>query len=139
MHTRWIETEMQQSWAAAPRPDAVPDAPLHRSCIEIDGKRVVLGLPASLLQGLGRAGSVQASAAPLAPAVHSGDLVAPMAGSLVAWKVLEGAQVREGDVLALIESMKMETPILATAPGTIQIQVQAGAVLQAGQVIAKVA
>ena len=139
VHTRWIETEMQQSWAAAPRPNAVPDAPLHRSCIEIDGKRVVLGLPANLLQGLGSAGNAQASAVSLVPAVHSGDLVAPMAGSLIAWKVLEGAQVREGDVLALIESMKMETPILATAHGKIQIQVQAGAVLQAGQVIAKVA
>lgn len=141
VHTRWIETEMQQHWLPAPRPDAVAETPLQRCYIEIDGKRVRLGLPALLLPGLSAAGGVTAPVAgqpASAGALQPGEVAAPMAGSLVAWKVDDGAQVAEGAVLALMEAMKMETAITATASGTLQQVATAGALLQAGQVVARI-
>ena len=138
VHTRWIETEMQQTWAAADRPDAAPEAPLQRSWIELDGKRVALGLPAALLQGISNNAHTSAPA-PSAPAkAHTGDVVAPMAGSLIAWKVQAGASVQAGEVVAVMESMKMETSITAEATGTLQPITQVGAMLNAGQVIASI-
>lgn len=141
VHTRWIETEMQQHWLPAPRPDAVAETPLQRCYIEIDGKRVRLGLPALLLPGLSAAGGVAAPVAgqpASAGALQPGEVAAPMAGSLVAWKVDDGAQVAEGAVLALMEAMKMETAITATASGTLQQVATAGTLLQAGQVVARI-
>lgn len=141
VHTRWIETEMQQHWLPAPRPDAVAETPLQRCYMEIDGKRVRLGLPALLLPGLSAAGGVAAPVAgqlASAGALQPGEVAAPMAGSLVAWKVDDGAQVAEGTVLALMEAMKMETAITATASGTLQQVATAGALLQAGQVVARI-
>lgn len=137
VHTRWIETEMQQSWLPVSRPDAVPAAPLHRSYIEIDGKRVSLGLPPALLQGIQVALPAE-PVSPVAAPVHSGAVQAPMAGSLIAWKVEEGACVTEGDILALMESMKMETPIVTSASGTVSLRVHAGQQIEAGQVIAHI-
>ena len=141
VHTRWIETEMQQHWLPAPRPDAVAETPLQRCYMEIDGKRVRLGLPALLLPGLSAAGGVAAPVAgqlASAGALQPGEVAAPMAGSLVAWKVDDGAQVAEGAVLALMEAMKMETAITATSSGTLQQVATAGALLQAGQVVARI-
>ena len=141
VHTRWIETEMQQHWLPAPRPDAVAETSLQRCYMEIDGKRVRLGLPALLLPGLSAAGGVAAPVAgqlASAGALQPGEVAAPMAGSLVAWKVDDGAQVAEGAVLALMEAMKMETAITATASGTLQQVATAGALLQAGQVVARI-
>lgn len=141
VHTRWIETEMQQHWLPAPRPDAVAETPLQRCYMEIDGKRVRLGLPALLLPGLSAAGGVAAPVAgqlASAGALQPGEVAAPMAGSLVAWKVDDGVQVAEGAVLALMEAMKMETAITATASGTLQQVATAGALLQAGQVVARI-
>ena len=137
VHTRWIETEMQQNWLPDKRPDAVATTPLHRSYIEIDGKRVSLGLPAALLQGVQVAQPAAPVSSPAAPAPR-GAVQAPMAGSLIAWKVTEGSTVSEGDVLALMESMKMETPIVASASGTVSLRVQPGQLLEAGQVIAHI-
>lgn len=55
------------------------------------------------------------------------------------WKVLvsEGDAVSEGDTLVILESMKMEIPVEATASGTIsEVGVQEGGVVQEGDVIA---
>ena len=55
------------------------------------------------------------------------------------WKVLvkEGDQVAEGDTLVILESMKMEIPVEATADGTIsEVSVTEGGVVQEGDTIA---
>jgi biotin carboxyl carrier protein len=55
------------------------------------------------------------------------------------WKVLvaPGDTVSEGDALCILESMKMEIPVEATASGTVtEVQVQEGGVVQEGDVIA---
>ena len=72
-----------------------------------------------------------------AAAVQDGDVLAPMAGSLIAWKVAEGETVDAGAVIAVMESMKMESPITAPRAGRVAQQVVAGSSLQPGQVIAR--
>lgn len=136
VHTRWIETEMQQDFAAALRPVPVQEQPLQRTWVEIDGRRVTLGLPASLLQGVAQT-ATSAPVSTTAAAVQDGDVRAPMAGSLIAWKVTEGEVVEAGAVIAVMESMKMESPITAPRAGRVAQQVVAGSSLQPGQVIAR--
>ncbi|HVV74873.1 MAG TPA: biotin/lipoyl-binding carrier protein [Mycobacteriales bacterium] len=58
------------------------------------------------------------------------------------WKVLvsEGDQVEDGDTLVILESMKMEIPVLAEGSGTVsQLAVAEGQVVQEGDLIAVVA
>lgn len=136
VHTRWIETEMQQDFAAALRPVPVQEQPLQRTWVEIDGRRVTLGLPVSLLQGVAQT-ATSAPVSTTAAAVQDGDVLAPMAGSLIAWKVAEGETVDAGAVIAVMESMKMESPITAPRAGRVAQQVVAGSSLQPGQVIAR--
>lgn len=136
VHTRWIETEMQQDFAAALRPVPVQEQPLQRTWVEIDGRRVTLGLPVSLLQGVAQT-ATSAPVSTTAAAVQDGDVRAPMAGSLIAWKVAEGETVDAGAVIAVMESMKMESPITAPRAGRVAQQVVAGSSLQPGQVIAR--
>jgi acetyl-CoA carboxylase biotin carboxyl carrier protein len=67
--------------------------------------------------------------------------VAEVRAEMVAnvWKVVasEGDQVEEGDTLVILESMKMEIPVLAEDPGTItQLHVAEGDVVQEGDLIA---
>lgn len=139
VHTRWIETEMVQDWLPAVRPDALPDAPLQRSYIEIDGKRVSLGLPAALLHGFSAVAPVSAASTPQVEAIsQAGEVCAPMAGTLLAWKVEDAAQVSEGEVVALMESMKMETVIIAPITGQLVRTVAAGESICVGQTIARV-
>ena len=54
VHTRWIETEMQARFEPAPRPDAEDGAPVVRSFIEIDGRRLRLGLGDAMAEAAGR-------------------------------------------------------------------------------------
>lgn len=136
VHTRWIETEMQQDFAAALRPVPVQEQSLQRTWVEVDGRRVTLGLPASLLQGVAQT-ATSAPVSTTAAAVQDGDVRAPMAGSLIAWKVTEGEVVDAGAVIAVMESMKMESPITAPRAGRVAQQVVAGSSLQPGQVIAR--
>jgi biotin carboxyl carrier protein len=61
----------------------------------------------------------------------------PIAGKIIDIKVSVGMQVKEGDVICLLESMKMENPILAPVSGTIkEIQVSPAQVVKAGNTIA---
>lgn len=55
------------------------------------------------------------------------------------WKVVveAGDQVAEGDTLVILESMKMEIPVVAPESGTVaELRVQEGGVVQEGDVIA---
>ena len=76
------------------------------------------------------------SAAPgptVAPATSGTSVTSPLPGSIFSLKVTVGDQVNEGDVVIIMESMKMETEIHATASGTINsIQVQEGQKVNTG-------
>ena len=78
-----------------------------------------------------------ASAAPAAvpaAALASGEVVkAPMPGNILKINVAPGQKVEEGDVLIVLEAMKMENEIVATTSGTVaQVAVSKGAVVETG-------
>jgi biotin carboxyl carrier protein len=61
----------------------------------------------------------------------------PITGKVTSVSVKAGDKVGEGDVLCLLESMKMENPILAPVSGTVaKIEIAAGQVVEAGDVVA---
>lgn len=65
------------------------------------------------------------------------DVVAEIVASVLEVKAVPGLHVEVGDILVLLESMKMEIPVLAEEPGTIsEVRVTVGDVIQAGDVIA---
>jgi biotin carboxyl carrier protein len=56
------------------------------------------------------------------------------------WKVVvaQGDQVADGDTLVILESMKMEIPVLAEGAGTVDLKVEEGQVVQEGDLIATI-
>jgi len=84
------------------------------------------------------------AAAPAAPAavnLAAGDPVkSPMPGNILKICVSQGQQVKEGDLLIVLEAMKMENEIVATKAGTVaQIAVSKGAVVETGSVLVVIA
>lgn len=79
------------------------------------------------------AASAAPAAAPAA-ALASGEVVkSPMPGNILKINVAPGQKVEEGDVLIVLEAMKMENEIVATKAGTVaQIAVSKGAVVETG-------
>ena len=135
VHTRWIETEFAAMPEAMARPEPAADPSLIRTHLEIDGRRVSLALPGMLLAGLGAAGQGAASARDTGPVAEDG-IVAPVSGTLQAFKIADGASVAEGDLIAVMEAMKMETQVLAPKAGRLRLRVSEGDYLQAGDVLA---
>ena len=76
---------------------------------------------------------------PAAPAAAAGSTLikAPMAGTIVKVNVTAGQSVRKGDVVAVLEAMKMENEILAPVDGTVaSVNVNKGASVKADDLIA---
>ena len=119
VHTRWIENDFKQDLSSSKRSIPQHQAPLLLSYIEIDGKLHRLGLPAGLF-----AQSTTAAGMTVVQTQHSEQneqqLLAPMNGLLTAWKVAAGDQVEQGQVVAIMEAMKMEVQVVAQRRGVIQ-------------------
>ena len=80
-----------------------------------------------------------AAAAPAAPAAPAGDekITAPMPGTILAVNVTSGSAVKKGDVLMILEAMKMENEIFAGRNGTVSdVNVSKGDSVNTGDVIA---
>lgn len=139
VHTRWIETDFAEPLAAAARPEPLQDTSLIRTHVEIDGKRHELALPALLLSGLGgAAGSVASDLGhAAAKAEDASSIIAPISGTLQAFKIEDGAMVESGDLIAVMEAMKMETQIMASRSGQVKLIAEAGAYIQAGGELAR--
>ncbi|NKF28205.1 ATP-grasp domain-containing protein [Pseudomonas sp. BGM005] len=133
VYTNWIETEFN-GVPPSPRIEAV-NTDLHRCFIEIDGKRHELGIPSSLFSGV----PVPTSSGTSPAAGAEGDVTAPIPGTLQQWLVDDGATVRKGDGVALIEAMKMETLVVAASDGVITQKVSAGTMVSIGQPLAAIA
>jgi acetyl-CoA/propionyl-CoA carboxylase biotin carboxyl carrier protein len=138
VHTRWIETDFANGEAAAMRPDPLPDTALLRTAIEVDGKRMALGLPAVLLSGLSAAAGTPGIASADAPAVDAAAVAAPVSGTLQGWKVADGDEVAQGAVVAVMEAMKMEMQVVAHRAGRIAFSVAAGGYVAAGATLATI-
>lgn len=139
VHTRWIETDFANGETPAPRPDPLPDTALLRTAVEVDGRRMALGLPAVLLSGLASAGGgTVAAPAAQATAADAAAVAAPVSGTVQGWKVADGDEVAEGAVIAVMEAMKMEMQVLAHRAGRISFAVAAGGYVAAGTAIATI-
>jgi len=129
--TNWIETEFA-GVAPAPRVDPA-EGGLLSTFVEIDGRRHRLGLPAALFSGLAAAPQPAQG-----PAGQEGAVTAPIPGTLQQWLVEDGAGVEEGEAVALVEAMKMETRILAPCAGHLRIKAEAGTAVALGAELAVV-
>ena len=128
--TNWIETEFRGVEPSA-RIDPV-DGGLLRSFIEIDGKRHDIGLPAALFSGL----NTPQKPASTVPQAAEGTVTAPIPGTFQQWLVEDGATVAEGEIIAIIEAMKMETRIAAPRSGKISLCAEAGKSVSLGAALA---
>lgn len=133
VHTNWIETELA-ALPPAPRVDAA-DSDLLRTFVEIDGRRHQLALPRGIFGSLLANSSAQTPVADEAP----GAILSPMPCLLQSWLVADGAQVRQGEAIAIIEAMKAESRIEATIDGILHHEAKAGANLSAGALLATIA
>ena len=81
------------------------------------------------------------AAAPAPVAAAAGEQVtAPMPGTILKVNVTQGAAVKKGDILVVLEAMKMENEILAPKDGTVaQIAVSKGATVDTGALLAVIA
>jgi acetyl-CoA/propionyl-CoA carboxylase, biotin carboxylase, biotin carboxyl carrier protein len=146
VHTRWIETEFDNQ--IPPYAGSSPEAPeeageRQRVVVEVGGKRLEVVLPGGLSLGGGGAGKKKAprrSSGAKSGAAASGDsLTAPMQGTIVKIAVEEGQQVAEGELVVVLEAMKMEQPINAHKAGTITgLSAEVGQTVTNGAVIAEI-
>ncbi|MEE0415370.1 MAG: biotin/lipoyl-containing protein [Oscillospiraceae bacterium] len=76
--------------------------------------------------------------APAAPAAPAGGekITAPMPGTILAVNVTSGSAVKKGDVLMILEAMKMENEIMAPCDGTVtSVSVTKGAAVESGTLL----
>ena len=100
-----------------------------------NGSVTVNGTPYSVSVGTGTAAPATVSA----PVATGGvDVKAPVAGTLLKQCFANGTKVSKGQTIIIIESMKMELEVKATADGTITYSVAPGTQIQSGQVLAAI-
>ncbi|GAA2988654.1 acetyl-CoA/propionyl-CoA carboxylase biotin carboxyl carrier protein [Microbacterium terrae] len=140
--TRWIETEFDNDIAPwdGELESPAPAENRHTVVVEVAGKRLEVSLPDRIAAAPGVAGRPAAvppsrrSHATTVVAGASGDAVkAPMQATIVKVAVEEGQQVVKGDLVVVLEAMKMEQPIQAHKDGVIgAINAAAGTTVSAG-------
>ncbi|MEU8624243.1 biotin carboxylase N-terminal domain-containing protein [Streptomyces sp. NPDC048669] len=148
IHTRWIETEFVNEIPAFAAPaDAEADEESGRETVvvEVGGKRLEVSLPSSLGMSLARTGLAAGAkpkrrAAKKSGSAASGDtLASPMQGTIVKIAVEEGQEVKEGDLIVVLEAMKMEQPLNAHRAGTVKgLAAEVGSSVSSGAVICEI-
>lgn len=149
VHTRWIETEFDNdlapyAGAAATSPED-GEVPRQTVVVEVGGRRLEVSLPGDLALGGGFGGAGSSGAGRPKPrrrskhggAAASGDAVAaPMQGTIVKVAVAEGDTVQAGDLIVVLEAMKMENPVAAHKAGTVtDLAAEPGATVTQGTVL----
>jgi acetyl-CoA/propionyl-CoA carboxylase biotin carboxyl carrier protein len=146
VHTRWIETDWAgglEPWSGAA---ADPEEPAARETVvvEVGGRRLEVTLPAGLGAAAGAAGRAAApkrSRSRGGAAAAGGDaLTSPMQGTIVKIAVSDGDTVEAGDLVVVLEAMKMEQPLTAHKAGTVKgLAAAVGDVVSSGAVICELA
>lgn len=144
VYTKWIEEEWVgelPAYVDVETPEEEEAAASQKFVVEVGGRRIEVALPGNLLLGGGaprkkskkRRGSSSKTAA-------SGDaVVAPMQGTVIKVGVEEGQEVAEGDVVLILEAMKMENPVKAHKAGTVTgLSVEQGAQVNKGAVMLEI-
>ncbi len=148
VYTRWIETEFVNEIPAftAPAAEDTEDEPGRETVVvEVGGKRLEVSLPSSLGMTLARTAAAggakpkRRAAKKSGPAASGDTLASPMQGTIVKVAVEEGQQVNEGDLVVVLEAMKMEQPLNAHRSGTIVgLTAEVGASVTSGATICEI-
>jgi acetyl-CoA/propionyl-CoA carboxylase, biotin carboxylase, biotin carboxyl carrier protein len=146
VHTHWIETEFTGEIPPYAGPPIETPEPVKRSrvVVEVNGKRLEVMVPA----GLGTANG-SSTARPKKPArrqsgastktLSGNALTSPMQGTIVKVAVAEGDVVRAGDLVVVLEAMKMEQPLTAHRSGTVaNLKAQVGATVTSGSTLCEI-
>jgi acetyl-CoA/propionyl-CoA carboxylase biotin carboxyl carrier protein len=147
VHTRWIETEFDNT---IPPFTGAADAPeedrRQTVVVEVGGRRLEVSLPANLAVGAAAAG--EPSAVKAAPRKRSGgkavgasgdSVTAPMQGTIVKIAIEDGQQVAVGDLVVVLEAMKMENPVTAHKAGTVTgLAVSTGVTVTQGTILCEI-
>jgi len=123
VHTRWIETEFNNTIPAfaGATGDLAETSQRTPITVEVDGRRIEVILPSDM--SIGSASSAKKPVRKInkkSGTAGSGDsVVAPMQGTIVKIAVTEGQEVAQGDLVIVLEAMKMEQPLTAHKAGII--------------------
>ena len=144
VHTSWIETEFDNTIAAYEGGDEPVEAGTRETVtVEVGGKRLEVSLPAALAAsasaGSGKKPAKRAAGKKAGAAAGGNALTSPMQGTIVKLAVEEGQQVATGDLVVVLEAMKMEQPLNAHKAGTITgLVAEVGATVTSGAVLCEI-
>jgi acetyl-CoA/propionyl-CoA carboxylase biotin carboxyl carrier protein len=149
VHTRWIETEFDNRIEPYAGESQAPDvADRETVVVEVAGKRFEVSVPGGFRTfGDGTQGRRAGASKPprrsgggSGASVGGGDaLASPMQGTIVKVVVEEGQQVAEGELVVVLEAMKMEQPINAHKAGTVTgLTAEVGATVANGAVLCEI-
>ncbi|MGY1898474.1 acetyl/propionyl/methylcrotonyl-CoA carboxylase subunit alpha [Nocardia gipuzkoensis] len=156
VYTKWIENEWVNTiepFTGAGVPAEEDEAePRQKVVVEVGGRRVEVSLPGNFTVGAGAAGAAGNGAGVIRKkpkprkrggaggGAASGDAVtAPMQGTVVKVAVEEGQTVEAGDLIVVLEAMKMENPVNAHKAGVVTgLSVETGAAITQGTVLAEI-
>jgi acetyl-CoA/propionyl-CoA carboxylase, biotin carboxylase, biotin carboxyl carrier protein len=144
VHTGWIEQSglgnRLEPQPAVTTPEEAAER--ERVVVEVGGRRLEVTLPAGLgaASGPARRPTRRPRSQPGGTEPAGEDaLVAPMEGTLVKVAVTAGQQVEAGDLVVVLEAMKMEQPLTAHRAGTVAaLEAEPGAKVQSGAVICRI-
>ncbi len=147
VHTRWIETEFSGQIApyAGPLGEASESIPRSKVVVEVNGKRLEVLVPAGLGNANGSAIGArskrpvrrQSGAVTKSPSGNA--LTSPMQGTIVKVAVADGDVVAAGDLVVVLEAMKMEQPLSAHRSGTVKnLTAQVGANVTSGTILCEI-
>ena len=144
VHTRWIETEFNNTipmYAGAPGSVDSDEDERTTVVVEVNGKRMEVSLPemgGAAKPAAKPASKSRKSRSSRASAKAGGDeLTSPMQGTIVKVAVSDGDTVAEGDLVLVLEAMKMEQPITAHKAGKVSgLSAKPGDTVTSGAVLA---
>jgi acetyl-CoA/propionyl-CoA carboxylase biotin carboxyl carrier protein len=144
VHTRWIETEFSGTIEPYAGTAGTPE-PQERSSVvvEVNGKRLEVVVPAGLGARNGAAApapggrkAARRSAGAAAKAPSGNALTSPMQGTIVKVAVADGDTVQSGDLVVVLEAMKMEQPLTAHRSGRVtRLVAEVGATVTSGSTL----
>ncbi|MDN6137167.1 acetyl/propionyl/methylcrotonyl-CoA carboxylase subunit alpha [Corynebacterium sp.] len=146
IYTKWIEEEWKNEVPAYVDPaeaaEESDELPAQKYVVEVDGRRVEVALPGNLVVGGGaapRKKSKKRRGAGGKAAVSGDTVVAPMQGTVIKVNVENGQEIEEGEVIVVLEAMKMENPVKAHKSGIISdLAVETGSQINKGNPILEI-